>query len=231
MKRRLATARSIRRHPYVPATSHVRARIRYAGGMEYVTASPSPPPHLTTLTPEVESKACEYAREGIPLVFVAGLLRVHRDTLHQWLRLGAEGDARHAPFYAAVTEARAEYVRESARLIAGAPKGHMGRQWLLERVYPEFRSRSEVEQTGGGASVQVRLDGIDRLTPEQLSALAGWSRGARQVEVPASPRVIDARAEVVAPKPDLFGRTNPGPRKPAAPKKRGRPLGSKNKPR
>lgn len=94
------------------------------------------------LNQEVQERICAMVSQGVPLETAARAGGVTYQTLNNWMRRGAEGEAPFASFRAEVEEARAI---SEANLIAlmrqAAVEGSAGEwraaAWLLARRFPE----------------------------------------------------------------------------------------------
>jgi transposase-like protein len=95
-----------------------------------------------TLTPEMADQIAAMLRAGNYVEVAARAVGVHRNTLHEWLRRGREGDPAYAGLYERCEQARAE--GEAAHVAQIARAGRESWQavaWLLERQYPERWAR------------------------------------------------------------------------------------------
>jgi len=106
------------------------------------------------LNPEVQERICQMVAQGVPLETAARAGGVTYQTLHNWMKRGADGDAPYASFRTEVEQAKAI---SEANLIAlmrqAAVEGSAGEwraaAWLLARRFPErWSEKRQLEVTG-----------------------------------------------------------------------------------
>jgi hypothetical protein len=124
------------------------------------------------LTKKVSDAICDSIRAGNYMETAAAVAGVSKDTLYEWLKLGAAPGATGIckRFSDAVQRALAEGEASSvAKVLAGPWQAHA---WHLERSRPQKFGRRILEVQGqDGGAVRVQLEGGGLLT--QLQKLAG----------------------------------------------------------
>jgi len=114
------------------------------------------------LNPEVQERICQMVAQGVPLETAARAGGVTYQTLNNWMRRGAEGEAPFASFRAEVEEARAI---SEANLVAlmrqAAVEGSAGEwraaAWLLARRWPERWSEKRQLQVSGPEQTSTQM--------------------------------------------------------------------------
>jgi len=106
------------------------------------------------LNADVQERICQMVAQGVPLETAARAGGVTYQTLHNWMKRGADGEAPYASFRTEVEQAKA---LSEANLIAlmrqAAVEGSAGEwraaAWLLARRFPErWSEKRQLEVTG-----------------------------------------------------------------------------------
>lgn len=96
------------------------------------------------LDKKVTDKIVSYLRAGSYIETAAAASGITKQTLHSWLRRGADGEEPYAAFCEEVETAQAEgEVRCLALIASAAQKQWQAAAWLLERRYPEKYGRKD----------------------------------------------------------------------------------------
>lgn len=118
-------------------------------------SQPKPKGRPTKLTPEVQDRLLAAIRAGNYLDTSAAHAGIHRDTLHAWMRDGANAKSPELQEFSdavqkAIGDAESMHV---ARIAAASSKQWQAAAWWLERRYPDRwgqKLRQEVTGEGGG---------------------------------------------------------------------------------
>ena len=155
----------------------------------------------TKLTPDAARLAVELARKGVPKTTIAKKLRVHRDTVHEWLsRADKEPDSIFAAFALDFHEAQADFEIASLDDVNAGGETWKASAWALEKLFPEtYTARAAIEHSGpdGGplqhavvASVVIlpALEADDADATAPALAAGGLPPDAAPGDVPGEPR-------------------------------------------
>lgn len=147
------------------------------------------PGRPTKFNPDRAAKILKALRGAAALDTAAAYAGVHRDTLHEWLRLGdAEELGQHRDFSDAVHEALAyAEVNASASVAKAMQKQWQAAAWYLERRNPrEWGPRIKVTLEQELDAAIERLEAV--LPPEQFEAAVRALVGEPGSIAPPAPR-------------------------------------------
>lgn len=145
-------------------------------------------------TPETVEALCEQLKQGIPKVYAAGYVGIHRDTLHNWeqrgkhaaakLAEGAKLTAGEQAFLDAAEQLQlardygVAWLMHQILLAASGEKGLHLKKWqaymtVLERTHADdFRRKSSSEYVDRDKQGGSRLD-VSKLEPDERAVLRG----------------------------------------------------------
>lgn len=155
----------------------------------------------TKLTPDAARLAIELARKGVPKATIAKKLRVHRDTVFEWLnRAEREPDSIFEAFALDFHEAQADFEIATLDDVNAGGETWKASAWALERLFPEtYTAKAAIEHSGpdGGpmqhevaASVVIlpALESDDANAAAPALAAGGLPPDAPPGDVPGEPR-------------------------------------------
>lgn len=136
------------------------------------------------LTPELQARICEAIRAGNYIETAAAYAGVHKATLYDWLKRGANANAgKFREFSDAVEKALADAEARDVALIAKAATEHwQAAAWRLERKFPDKWGRRQrldvVDAPPPPESLDAALGKLTREQLDQLESIAGAIAGA-----------------------------------------------------
>ncbi len=171
----------------------------------------------TKLTPEAQELIVNAVRAGTYLETAAALAGVCKDTLHEWLKRGANSKSGiHKRFSDSVAQALAESEHDDASVIRKAAAGYdvvkqkvvagpdgtvttvekthefswQAAAWRLERRFPQRWGRRESLELTGDPEKPIEIKQTDTLDPAYMAKLlAAWSEA--QLIAPELVKLID----------------------------------------
>lgn len=134
----------------------------------------------TKWTPEIQERMCAARRKGLSREHCCALVEIVPNTLVYWEKQGEAGVEPYAGFCRAFERASAELAESCLDTLDHARNGTLPKGaewtpagWKLERIFQKTYGRQQLDVTHSGAVGIVTIDGIEKMTSEQIRAALG----------------------------------------------------------